>query len=128
MIRAPRAFTFILLLLVAPLTAAPAFNYPAAIADARRIWGEDSRALAELLRKMAAASGKAGRAEDRLTEARRELAKLKRELEQALADLREGAFCDGCGRTRSDLLSHGEPFPHPNQHPRPARPEDYEKV
>jgi septal ring factor EnvC (AmiA/AmiB activator) len=131
MITATRALIFSLLLACTlPLIAAtPApFNYPAAIAEARRVWAEDARVLTELLRKLAEAARKAGRTEDNLNEARRGVAKLKRELEQALEEVRAGLFCDGCGRTRSDLLAHGDPFPHPNQHPRPARPEDYERV
>jgi hypothetical protein len=131
MITAPRAILFTFFLIVAlPLTAATSapFNYPAAIAEARRTWSADARELAELLRKLAEAARKAGQTEDKLTEARRAVASLKRELEVALEEVRAGLFCDGCGRTRSDLLSHGESFPHPGQHSRPARPEDYERV
>lgn len=129
MITAPRVLTPLLLLFCAiQLGAAPAFNYPAAIAEARRAWSADARDLAELLRKLKAAAEKAAGAEKILDEARRTLARLKREREEALDDVRNGDFCDGCGRTRRDLLAHGESFPHPGQSRRPARPEDFERV
>lgn len=129
MITAPRALTSLLLFLCAlRLTAAPAFNFVAAIADARRVWSAEAKELSDLLHKLKAAADKAAHADKILEEARRTLAKLKREREEALDDVRNGDFCDGCGRTRRDLLSHGESFPHPGQSRRPARPEDFERV
>lgn len=126
---APRALALCLLLFgTFPLTAATAFNFPAAIGEARRAWGDDSRELADLLRKMADASGKAGRAEESLAEARRTLDELQRDLRKTLDELRSGAFCTGCGRTRSDLLAKGEAFPHPGQQSRPATAEELAKA
>lgn len=131
MITSFRAFTLVLLLAGMPAlraaSAAP-INHPAAIAEARRAWGDDSRELADLLRRMADAAGKAKRAEDKLAEARKTLAKLRDELADTLAELRSGAFCTGCGRTRSDLLAKGESFPHPGQRSRPATPEELAKA
>lgn len=124
MISAPRVLTFFLLAGAFPLIAATAVNFPAAIAEARRAWGDDSRELADLLRRMATAAGKATHAEEKLAEAHKTLAKLRKELAETLKELRSGAFCTGCGRTRSDLLAKGESFPHPGQQSRPATPEE----
>lgn len=121
----PRALFLVLFLAcLLPAAAATAFNFPAAIAEAHRAWGADARELTELLHKLKAASAKAGRAEDALNDARRALEKLTRERREALDDLRNGAFCSGCGKTRSELLARGESFPHPGQQSRPATPEE----
>lgn len=48
---------------------------------------------------------------------------LQREKERVLDEYRRGAFCGGCGQTRSQLEAKGEPFPHPNQEIVAATPE-----
>lgn len=42
------------------------------------------------------------------------------ERESTLKEYREGAFCSGCGKTRSEILAKGEHFPHAGQHEVPA--------
>jgi hypothetical protein len=103
---------------------APAPNHAAAIANARRIWNNDSRELADLLRRLAAASDKAGKADRDLTKERRALADLDREERDTMDELRRGAFCTGCGKTRSEIERNGDSFPHPGQQSRPATPEE----
>lgn len=44
-----------------------------------------------------------------------EIRRLSEEKIATLAEMRAGAFCDGCMRTRSDILSKGEQFPHDGQ-------------
>jgi hypothetical protein len=127
---APRVLILILLLACLPslksATVAP--NYPAAIADARRTWSAEGKEIADLLRRLAAASDKAAKAEKELDRERKALADLAVERKAALEDLRNGAFCTGCGRTRSELLARGESFPHPGQQSRPATPEELAKA
>jgi hypothetical protein len=50
-----------------------------------------------------------------VAETNRKLAALKAERRTALQEMAEGLFCSGCNRTRSDILSKGEQFPHPGQ-------------
>lgn len=128
MIPAPRALIFALLLACAPslraATSSATVNFSAAIADARRVWSADSKELAELLRRMAAASDKIGRLEADIERNRQTLADLTRERAATIEEMRRGAFCTGCGRTRSDIEGRGETFPHSGQRSRPATPEE----
>lgn len=59
----------------------------------------------------------------RIQELRSEIAKraneanaLASEKIRALAEMRDGFFCSGCGQTRTQILAKGEQFPHPGQH------------
>lgn len=44
-----------------------------------------------------------------------ELPELRRRQEGLLEEFRNGLFCSGCGKTRSQILAKGETFPHPGQ-------------
>jgi hypothetical protein len=103
-------------------------NFPQEIAKARDAWNRDSKRIAELLRILREQAGILTPLEKELMAARKDLADLIAEKAQALQDLREGAFCTGCGRTRSELLAKGEGFPHPGQQARPATPEELAKA
>ncbi|MFZ5494411.1 MAG: hypothetical protein ACOZE5_03620 [Verrucomicrobiota bacterium] len=109
-----------------PTSAAPVVkrNFPQEIAKARDAWNGDSKRIAELLRILREQVGILAPLEKELAAARKELAALMAEKAQALEDLRNGAFCTGCNRTRSELLAKGEGFPHPGQQSRPATPEE----
>lgn len=50
-----------------------------------------------------------------VAETNKKLAALKAERRTAIAEMIQGLFCSGCNRTRSDILSKGEQFPHPGQ-------------
>lgn len=94
------------------------------ISNARAAWTRDSREIAKLLETLKSKSGELTRREKEIAELRNELANLQNEKTTALEDMRAGAFCTGCGETRTALLSRGEPFPHPGQASRPATPEE----
>ncbi|TDM04897.1 MAG: hypothetical protein C4K60_20900 [Ideonella sp. MAG2] len=45
-------------------------------------------------------------------------AKLRRAIEvmaETMADYRQGLFCSGCGKTKTEILKAGDTFPHPGQ-------------
>lgn len=44
-----------------------------------------------------------------------ELALLKAQYAEKMEEYRQGLFCSGCGKTRSEILSRGEIFPHSGQ-------------
>ena len=133
---APRVLILILLLAFAPslkaeptpTTPTPApvtgYNFAAAIAQARRDWSEDARIMADWLHKIAAASDRGGKAETDLNRGKQDLSELLRERDRTMDELRHGAFCTGCGKTRSVIEAAGETFPHPGQQRRPATPEE----
>ncbi|MBI3130757.1 MAG: hypothetical protein HYZ13_05325 [Acidobacteria bacterium] len=56
------------------------------------------------------------RDEARLAKLSGELSDLQSTKERKLADFREGLFCSGCDRTRTEILARNETFPHPGQH------------
>lgn len=43
------------------------------------------------------------------------LRRLKPEMEQKMEEYRNGLFCSGCGKTRSEILAVGQTFPHSGQ-------------
>jgi len=45
------------------------------------------------------------------------LAELRANRDSDLEDFRHGAYCSGCGKTRSQWLAEGQPFPHPGERP-----------
>ena len=108
--------------------AAPKVNHASVIFRARTAWSADGKELAEVLVQLRAAVTKATALEKDLASDRQALARLLAEKAQALADLRSGAFCTGCQRTRSDILAHGESFPHSGQRSRPATPAELESA
>ena len=67
--------------------------------------------------------------DDQINELKRQLIDLPARRLAELRDLREGLYCGGCGRTKTDLLSHGEQFPHPGQQAlqRAATPDELAK-
>jgi prefoldin subunit 5 len=44
-----------------------------------------------------------------------ELALLKAQYAEKMEEYRQGLFCSGCGKTRSEILARGETFPHSGQ-------------
>jgi DNA repair exonuclease SbcCD ATPase subunit len=46
---------------------------------------------------------------------RSKLAELTERRDRLLEEFRNGKFCSGCNRTRSEILARGERFPHPGQ-------------
>jgi len=53
-----------------------------------------------------------------------EIGSLTFQKNSALAELRQGMFCDGCQKTCTYLFAHGEPCPHPGRSLRPATLEE----
>lgn len=53
----------------------------------------------------------------------RNIADLRAKEAAELEEMRNGLFCSGCNRTKSDIVSHGETFPHSGQHVVAATPE-----
>jgi len=60
---------------------------------------------------------------DRLAKSKLELEKATEELNKLIdgkgpymEEIRNGLFCSGCGRTKSEIIARGEQFPHPGQH------------
>lgn len=104
--------------------AAPADNLAAAIAETRRAWTDDARVIATLLNKIAATSNTGVKAETEHGREQRARRETERERDRTLEELRNGAFCTGCGKTRSVIEAAGETFPHPGQQRRPATPEE----
>lgn len=51
-----------------------------------------------------------------ITEVRSKLSLLGTERILALAEIKAGLFCSGCGRTKSEILRLGQTFPHPGMH------------
>lgn len=65
--------------------------------------------------------------QDELAKARKEFEDLAAGKEAYMAEIRGGLFCSGCGRTKSDIVSKGERFPHSGQHIVPPTPEQIAK-
>lgn len=106
----------------------PPRNFAAEIAHARAAWVHSSNELYDLLTRLTPAIEATRELTQKLDAQRREIAALEKKRDQALDEMRHGEFCTGCGRTRSDILAHGEPFPHPGQQVRPATPEELENT
>jgi predicted Fe-S protein YdhL (DUF1289 family) len=79
------------------------------------------------LRSLIGAYGGLCRKYDERDRLARDLAKRIVQLEESkeakLEEYRQGLFCSGCGKTRSEILAKGESFPHPGQHVISATPE-----
>lgn len=109
-------------------TSKPPAQLAKEISTARANWTRDSKEIAKLLELLKSKVAELTRREKEIDELKRDLANLENEKATALQDMREGAFCTGCGETRTALLSRGEPFPHPGQASRPATPEELQNA
>ncbi|MGC4074208.1 MAG: hypothetical protein QM760_17195 [Nibricoccus sp.] len=113
----------------ASASTSPSPNYlTQEISRARSAWDKESGQLAEILRNLKTKAGEVNRLTKEIEKLRKEIADLEVEKAQALEDMLNGEFCSGCGQTRRALLARGEPFPHPDQHARPATPEELKRT
>lgn len=108
--------------------AAPAVNHVPAINNARSLWVTEGNQIADILRGLRRYVGQAIEIQKKLERDREALRELKRQRDRALRELRAGAFCTGCGKTRTQIEALGESFPHPGQQTRPATPEELERA
>lgn len=106
----------------------PPRNFAAEIAQARAAWMQTSGELYDVLSRLAPAVEATRELTKKLDAKRREIADLEKKRDRALEEMQHGEFCTGCGRTRSDILAHGERFPHAGQQVRPATPEELENA
>lgn len=60
-------------------------------------------------------SNEIAKSDARLQDLANQLSSLKVDKERTLEEYREGLFCSGCGKTRSEILATGQQFPHPGQ-------------
>lgn len=72
-------------------------------------------ALDDLSRTGAETIEDLARSEARLDQLSAEIRALREARDRKLEEYREGLFCSGCNRTRSEILARNETFPHPNQ-------------
>lgn len=93
------------------------------IVAARSEWRERSSVIRGLVEKLKDLARSLTELEDRSAKVAAEISKLVAEKETTLAELRQGMFCSGCGRTRADILAKGERFPHEGRTSTPATPE-----
>ncbi len=140
--RSSRPALSVLLCIIAtiPTLAAPDLLDPAAIGSAKRPPAETSdsaespgyargmassvvSSLDSLTRYAADLLERIAKLEARLRDLERQYAELSAKKAAEMEDYRNGLFCSGCNRTRTDILAHGETFPHPDQHVIQATPE-----
>jgi hypothetical protein len=124
------AFASLFLALARPLAAnqsaaaaPPAFNFAQAIAETRTAWKKHSARIAQLLPMLKTNAGVAARLDPQISSLLGELKALEHRKQVELEELRQGMFCSGCGKTRSEILAAGETFPHSGQQSIPASPE-----
>jgi hypothetical protein len=106
----------------------PTRSYASEIATARATWTGESSQLRRVLVDLRDLADTLTSLDTQLNRAKAGLASLEAEKERALEDMRNGEFCSGCGRSRSELLAAGDRFPHEGQEKVPAKPEQIEAL
>lgn len=53
--------------------------------------------------------------DDQISRVQNQIRAVQREKAAALDDIREGLFCSGCGKTKTEILKNERVFPHPGQ-------------
>lgn len=92
-------------------------------AYARDMEASITSALLSLVRAYGSVADQVGKLTAKEKDLAAKLAEAIRDKEAKLDEYRQGLFCSGCGKTRSEILSRGEQFPHPGQHIIQATPE-----
>jgi predicted Fe-S protein YdhL (DUF1289 family) len=90
---------------------------------ARDMEASITSALLSLVRAYGSVADQIGKLTAKEKDLAARLAAAIRDKEAKLDEYRQGLFCSGCGKTRSEILSRGEQFPHPGQHIIQATPE-----
>jgi hypothetical protein len=72
-------------------------------------------AMERLTRTAAARAADLTRLDERMAKVHSELRAARERLEETMADYRQGLFCSGCGKTKTEILKVGDKFPHPGQ-------------
>ena len=83
---------------------------------ARAMASSVTRSLLGLIDAAVALQSEIGRLEAEESRLRGKLQSLEAEKDAKLEEYRQGLFCSGCNRTKSEILARGEQFPHPGQH------------
>jgi hypothetical protein len=82
---------------------------------ARGMAGSVTSALQSLIRAYGGVADQIGKLQDEEKQLAKKLDDAIRNKAAQLDEYRQGLFCSGCNRTKSDILSKGEQFPHPGQ-------------
>lgn len=86
-----------------------------AINEARAMAERVSSSVSALGQQTQSALALRDRLDKSLAELKREIAEMIDRRDREMEDYRQGLFCSGCNRTRTDILSKGEQFPHRGQ-------------
>lgn len=98
--------------LPAPSTRPPGWTGPD---YARSMASSVTSALQSLIRSYGNVADQIGKLQDEEKQLAKKLDEAIRNKAAQLDEYRQGLFCSGCNRTKSDILSKGEQFPHPGQ-------------
>lgn len=82
---------------------------------ARDMSASVTSALLALIRAYGTIADQIGKLQAQQKDLAEKLAAAIRDKEAKLDEYRQGLFCSGCGKTKSEILSRGEQFPHPGQ-------------
>lgn len=82
---------------------------------ARDMAGSVVSAILSLINSYASVAGEIGKLEEREKKLSADFMQAVRDRDSKLEEYRQGLFCSGCGKTRSEILAKGEQFPHPGQ-------------
>ena len=86
-----------------------------AIRNARQMAERITSSLDGLTQQTARALAAQEKLRQELRKLADEIARLTSERDRLMEEYRNGLFCSGCGRTKSQILAKGDTFPHPGQ-------------
>ncbi|SFV01694.1 hypothetical protein [Pseudoduganella namucuonensis] len=111
-----------------PIAASPAGQAPAGssappsrggvsfpISEPRNMAEQTVSAIASLCRRATELAAQLDKLKAEIAALRGKRAELIAFMEAEMEDYRNGLFCSGCNRTKRDILSKGDTFPHPGQ-------------